>query len=61
MVIRKLTFERADVVRALNTDEFGVVFRKKTYELKSNNWDDAQREAEELLDKKFPDVKIIVD
>ena len=60
-VIKRVTFERADVVRALNTDEFGVSFRKKTYSLKAKNWEDAQIEAEELLDKMFPNISIIVD
>lgn len=60
-VIKKVSFERADVVRALNIDEFGVVFRKKTYDLKAKNWDDAQTEAEKLLDKLFPDATIIID
>lgn len=60
-VIKKSSFERADLVRALNTNEFGVRFRKKLYELKSTNWEDAQIEAEKLLDKMFPDITIIVD
>ena len=60
-VIRKLNFERADLVRALNTNEFGVRFRKKEYTLKAKNWEDAQVEAENLLDKLFPNITIIVD
>lgn len=60
-VIKRVNFERADVVRALNTNEFGVRFRKKLYNLKAKNWEDAQIEAEELLDKMFPNETIIVD
>ena len=60
-VIKKTSFERADLVRCINTGKFGVSFRKKEYPLKAKNWEDAQIEAEKLLDKMSPDITIIVD
>ena len=60
-VIKRISFERADVVRCINTGKFAVSFRKKEYPLKAKNWEDAQIEAEELLDKMFPNVNIVVD
>lgn len=57
---REFKIERADLFKRNTQDGplYYVSYRGKEYHLKSKNWEDAQKEAEEIMHKINPNIVV---
>ena len=59
-IVKEFKIERADLFKRNTQDGplYYVSYNKKEYYLKSKNWEDAQKEAEEIMHKINPNIVV---